>query len=268
MGNPISDAWKNYVHDPLKDQWRSFTGQKQEEEWSREMWEKNYQMQKEFAQHGVGWKIEDAKKYGINPLAAIGAQGVPASPVTVGGPTGMSSLAGVNMLSNIIGMFAQIRNLNARTEKTNAETSVIKGQADAPNVGTIENPDHTIVPPEVEKQQKPGITAGNVPALGYMELPGKELKLTSGSQPIGVEEDVWQFAGKTWSIAKIWARSKYYSRIDKATRNRHGFTGFIRMLAQIYPSHNNYKGESWFWSLRRAAWISKPKNYSRSIWIE
>lgn len=41
------------------------------------MWanEREYQMAKEFAQNGIQWKIEDARKAGINPLAAIGATG-------------------------------------------------------------------------------------------------------------------------------------------------------------------------------------------------
>lgn len=33
----------------------------------------NIAMQKEFAQHGIQWKVEDAKAAGINPLAALGA---------------------------------------------------------------------------------------------------------------------------------------------------------------------------------------------------
>jgi len=33
----------------------------------------NYAQQKEFAQSGIQWKVEDAKKAGIHPLAALGA---------------------------------------------------------------------------------------------------------------------------------------------------------------------------------------------------
>lgn len=33
----------------------------------------NYAQQKEFAQNGIQWKVEDAKKAGIHPLAALGA---------------------------------------------------------------------------------------------------------------------------------------------------------------------------------------------------
>lgn len=42
--------------------------------------QQNYDMQKEFAQHGIRWKVEDAKAAGLHPLAALGATGASASP--------------------------------------------------------------------------------------------------------------------------------------------------------------------------------------------
>lgn len=40
----------------------------------------NYAMQKEFAQMGLRWRVEDAKAAGLHPLAALGATGASASP--------------------------------------------------------------------------------------------------------------------------------------------------------------------------------------------
>lgn len=48
----------------------------------------NIAMQKEFAQHGLRWKVEDAKAAGISPLYALGAQGASFSPISVGDPGG------------------------------------------------------------------------------------------------------------------------------------------------------------------------------------
>lgn len=48
----------------------------------------NVQMQKEFAQHGIRWKVEDAQRAGIHPLYALGAQTHSFSPVTVGSSMG------------------------------------------------------------------------------------------------------------------------------------------------------------------------------------
>lgn len=46
--------------------------------------ERNIELQKEFAQSGIRWKVEDAQKAGIHPLAALGAQTVSFTPQTVG----------------------------------------------------------------------------------------------------------------------------------------------------------------------------------------
>lgn len=54
------------------------------EDFQRSMWQKNYEMQKEFAQNGLTWKIQDAARSGISPLAALGASGYSASPMMVG----------------------------------------------------------------------------------------------------------------------------------------------------------------------------------------
>lgn len=42
------------------------------------------ELQKEFAQNGLRWKIEDAERAGVHPLAALGATGASYSPVGLG----------------------------------------------------------------------------------------------------------------------------------------------------------------------------------------
>lgn len=44
----------------------------------------NIAAQREFAQHGIRWKVEDAKAAGLHPLAALGAQTSSFSPVSIG----------------------------------------------------------------------------------------------------------------------------------------------------------------------------------------
>lgn len=46
--------------------------------------QRNIALQREFAQSGIQWKVEDAKKAGVHPLYAIGAPTTSFSPVTVG----------------------------------------------------------------------------------------------------------------------------------------------------------------------------------------
>ena len=60
---------------------------------SQNQW--NISLQKEFAQHGIRWRVEDAKKAGINPLYALGAPAISASPTRIGGDSLASSLQGM-----------------------------------------------------------------------------------------------------------------------------------------------------------------------------
>lgn len=46
--------------------------------------EREIELQKEFAQNGVRWKVEDAQRAGIHPLAALGSSGAQYSPVGLG----------------------------------------------------------------------------------------------------------------------------------------------------------------------------------------
>lgn len=46
--------------------------------------EQNIQLQKDFAQKGIQWKVKDAIKAGIHPLAALGANTISFTPSTVG----------------------------------------------------------------------------------------------------------------------------------------------------------------------------------------
>lgn len=53
-----------------------------EDSWSRQMAinSMNYEAQKEFAQHGIRWRVADAKAAGLHPLAALGASPLGFSP--------------------------------------------------------------------------------------------------------------------------------------------------------------------------------------------
>lgn len=65
----------------------SIIAQKEAEKKAREANEANYNQQKEFAQHGIRWKVEDAKRAGIHPLVGLGASTTSFSPSTVGEPS-------------------------------------------------------------------------------------------------------------------------------------------------------------------------------------
>lgn len=54
--------------------------------------QQNIAAQKEFAQQGISWKVQDAKNAGLHPLAALGASTSSFSPVSVGGSAPQSNI--------------------------------------------------------------------------------------------------------------------------------------------------------------------------------
>lgn len=62
--------------------------------WNQQLAEgnKDRALQKEFAQHGVQWRSDDARAAGIHPLAALGAQLASSSPIQVGGSVATGSV--------------------------------------------------------------------------------------------------------------------------------------------------------------------------------
>lgn len=79
----IIDAIGNVISAGL-----GYFGARKDAEIQEKMAEKNIALQREFAQTGVQWKVEDAKKAGIHPLYALGAQTHSFSPVSVGSDYG------------------------------------------------------------------------------------------------------------------------------------------------------------------------------------
>lgn len=52
--------------------------------WAREQQERNEALQREFAQNGIRWKVEDAKAAGLHPLYGITGAGATFSPSAIG----------------------------------------------------------------------------------------------------------------------------------------------------------------------------------------
>lgn len=63
-----------------------YQGAKERQRYERDAYNQQVAFQKDLAQHGLSWKIEDARKHGVSALAALGA----ASPSTVSAQLGVS----------------------------------------------------------------------------------------------------------------------------------------------------------------------------------
>jgi len=57
---------------------------KRSEKHAQNMFNQNAALQREFAQQGISWRVADARRSGIHPLAALGASTHSASPVALG----------------------------------------------------------------------------------------------------------------------------------------------------------------------------------------
>lgn len=62
---------------------------------TREMAERNYQQQKEFAQHGVRWRVEDAMAAGVHPVWSLSGGGAAFSPSAMIGSSGSPGNFGI-----------------------------------------------------------------------------------------------------------------------------------------------------------------------------
>lgn len=70
-----------------------YMGAKEQNQTQKDIAAQNIALQKEFAQTGIRWKVEDAKAAGIHPLYALGANTTSFAPVSVGTTNAMSPLA-------------------------------------------------------------------------------------------------------------------------------------------------------------------------------
>lgn len=85
------------------------------------MADRNIQLQKEFAQQGVRWKVADARAAGINPLAALGASTSSFAPVAIGNTSDSSMQTALSNMGQDVG-----RAVNAtRTAPERAEAMAL-----------------------------------------------------------------------------------------------------------------------------------------------
>jgi len=191
------------------------------------MAEKNIALQREFATQGIQMRVEDAKKAGIHPLAALGAQTTSFSPISVGGSSMAAGLSAAGQdiaravdstRSNSAKMDAYaktIQDLNIRRmglendllssqiAKINAtgptpglptggDRYLIEGQGNSPLVSSTPL-SRTVSAPEAGSQEP-----GAFPDIGYSRTPSGYAPVMSKDVKDRLEED---FLGMlAWSL--------------------------------------------------------------------
>lgn len=168
----------------------------------------NLQAQREFAQHGISWKVQDAKSAGINPLVALGAQTFSYAPQSVGatdsiGPALQNMGSDVTRavhatasqderdttLKNLAITNASLQNDLLQTQVTASKMQLLKstGPALPSAIGSHSIPGSgattQITPAKIIASQRgqPAAEAGAVSDFGYVRTPRGGLAIVPSS---------------------------------------------------------------------------------------
>nr|QJB19984.1 MAG: DNA pilot protein [Microvirus sp.] len=150
--------------------------------------EQNYQRQKEFAQMGLQWKVDDAKKAGLSPLFAVGGTGASFSPNPVavagndGGQSISSALTRMSSSKDRALEEAQLALLKAQTDKEFAMSSYYNSEAARNNQAAMQSAPSPLV------QGPMSIGAASVAPIAFDHVDMKadpQRSVMSGSPQVG-----------------------------------------------------------------------------------
>lgn len=140
-------------------------------EWAKKQWQKNYAMQKEFAQHGLQWRSEDAKRAGLHPLAALGVNMSGASPVSVGGEQMADTSAGETARSMGQDISRAITATQTREQRIlnnlQLESQTLENSYKRALINKLAKETAMIGPP-----MPPAVEPGHVSSVGFTKTPG------------------------------------------------------------------------------------------------
>lgn len=145
----------------------------------------NYDMQKEFAQMGIRWRVDDAKAAGLHPLAALGASGSGASPsFQINGPDYSRGNIAREMGQNISRAVQSTMTADERTyqntlnslalDRAGLENDLLRHQirkisgADNPPMPSVIETPLTRVAAEKDRHWQ---EIGSYPSVAYMQSP-------------------------------------------------------------------------------------------------
>lgn len=167
---------------PLAGSYLDYEGQRKANSVNYDVGMGNIALQKEFAKNGIQWKVQDAIKAGIHPLAALGANTTSFSPISVGarGPNASEgfNIAGQNISRAILASATEEAKELREIQLATAREGLKKMQLE--NVGLLN---------EIEKSKSPSMpitSQGIIVGQGDSTEPGvirKPVELPAGQSP-------------------------------------------------------------------------------------
>lgn len=141
----------------------------------------NSQLQREFAQNGIRWRVDDAKAAGLHPLYALGGSGASASPINYVGNQGGGSSTN-EALGSGLSQFGQDISRAMRAGKTAPER-----HADEMNRLAMENASlqNDLLRSQIASYNYPGqigpsMPSGNDGGAGSTAIPGQHDMRSAG----------------------------------------------------------------------------------------
>lgn len=130
--------------------------------------------QREFAQNGVQWKVADAKKAGIHPLAALGAQTHSFSPVSSSDPLPEAMASASQQIGGAI----------TKSQNKADQAYIQKSQALSLQRGELEN---ALLASQIATYNQPARQAMHIPAVGQKSIIDGQADVPSGVNMVDLD---------------------------------------------------------------------------------
>lgn len=216
----------------------------------------------DFAKHGISWKVNDARRSGINPLAALGANTLSYSPVQVGGGSTANMAAhGQNISRAILYREAEGRGIDNQIKKATLQNMQLRNKALADTLNGQADPVKE-VPNEVPMMTSHSVAGGGYPinqvafddqGRGYL-IPGQ-----NAAEMIGDEAPIVDRIGYTLNRLKD-AVSDFKSTFNPNSREAKEVFSRLRRTRQTMnearklPNDMEYRFNLW-----SRTWIPKKR---------
>lgn len=170
---------------------------------------RNIQLQKDFAQQGIRWKVEDAKAAGIHPLYALGANTTSFAPVSVGSSSLGSGLASMGQdvgraisatstaperasAMSTMAQKLQLDNMSLQNQLLASKLAQQRASVNPPLPGAVPVGTATEVPVDPKLQDRTRLVMGS-----------EEIRGHPGWSPAKAVEDEWgEGAGTLYGLPK------------------------------------------------------------------
>lgn len=152
----------------------------------REAAQDNAAAQREFAQHGVRWKVEDAKAAGIHPLYAMGAQTHAFTPSYVGGDSGKYLAQAGQDISRAVAAGSTVgeRQQQQQLRSLEIERMGLENEKLRAEIGRLSNPSLGQVGPAFPSAVSYPVNAGSAPPpVDLVSFQPAEVQIARGGDP-------------------------------------------------------------------------------------